>query len=213
MGAVGLCATPLYLENSGRVASCDERVQPTAGTRTPFCFLCGNRRAMNKELILTQQRLKEVVEYNPKTGLFLWKPRPTSPMFRHTGKIAGCKDHNGYISLKIDGVMYLAHRLAWLYETGAWPEDEIDHKDTTPDNNSWTNLRPADRGFNMQNRQNASYNKKSGLPLGVYKSGSAFDAKIVVNTKLQYIGRRKTVEEAQQLYIDAKRRLHPGGLL
>lgn len=168
---------------------------------------------MNKEHILTQQRLKEVVVYDPQTGIFVWLARPLSPMFRHTGKIAGCEDKNNYVSLKIDGIMYLAHRLAWLYQTGCWPEDEIDHKNTIYNDNCWNNLRPATRGFNMQNRQGASKNKASGLPLGVYKNGNGFDAKIVVNSKLQYIGRRSTPEAAEQLYIDAKRKLHPGGLL
>lgn len=166
-----------------------------------------------KEALLTQALLKELLEYSPETGLFVWRNRLSCPSFKHAGKTAGCEDNMRYVSIKINGKMYLAHRLAWLYQTGNWPEDEIDHKNTIYNDNRWDNLRPAKRGFNMQNRQKASKGKESSLPLGVFKNGNRFAAKIRVDTKLVWLGSRATAEEAAQLYVDAKRRLHPGGML
>lgn len=46
----------------------------------------------------------------------------------------------GYRSIDIEGSKYLAHRLAWLYMTGEWPEYLIRHKNEKNDDNSWDNL-------------------------------------------------------------------------
>lgn len=45
----------------------------------------------------------------------------------NVGDVAGCVDKDGYIQIRLKGKMYPAHRLAWLYVYGEWPQDEIDH--------------------------------------------------------------------------------------
>ena len=65
---------------------------------------------------LTQEELKEVLDYNSDTGIFRWKNVPLNRMVSN-GDIAGCQNH-GYVRIKIRCRSYEAHRLAWLYVTG-----------------------------------------------------------------------------------------------
>jgi hypothetical protein len=74
---------------------------------------------------LTAERLREVLNYNPGTGVFTW--RVQTGRRAPVGAIAGCITWYGYIAIKIDCCRHLAHRLAWFYVTGAWPKDQIDH--------------------------------------------------------------------------------------
>lgn len=100
--------------------------------------------------ILTQERLKELLNYNPDTGLFTYaKRRPKVQV----GAIAGHK-HKGhlYIQLKVDAKLYLAHRLAWLYVHGVFPDNQIDHINQVRHDNRLINLRQATNAENHQNR-------------------------------------------------------------
>jgi hypothetical protein len=82
--------------------------------------------------MITLERLREVLEYNPESGVWVWLV--TSSRRRGAGKIAGSLDNNGYVVIRVDRAIYKAHRLAWLYMTGEWPRSTIDH----------INLEPAD---------------------------------------------------------------------
>ena len=73
---------------------------------------------------LTQERLKEVVEYNSNTGVFIWKKSIAKIV--KIGNIAGSQRVDGYLSFQIDKKMYLAHRLAWFYIYGYFPQ-MLDH--------------------------------------------------------------------------------------
>src|SRR5262249_32141337 len=97
--------------------------------------------------MITQERLKEVLFYSPKTGTFIW--RVTLNPRGKAGSVAGCKD-GAYWAIRIDRTLYDAHRLAWLYMTGEWPEG-IDHRDKDGINNRWKNLREADQSQNGAN--------------------------------------------------------------
>ena len=95
---------------------------------------------------LTQQRVRELLWYDRETGLFTWLVATSN----RVGATAGYQDKRGYIWIGIDGVVYLAHRVAWLWMTGEMPV-EIDHHDTDKGNNRWRNLREATRGQNNVN--------------------------------------------------------------
>lgn len=89
--------------------------------------------------MLTQQRLKEVVEYEPETGTFRWKVRLAHNSRRRVGDIAGGKRAtNWYIA--IDGVGYTGGKLAFLYMTGAWPKQRIAFRDGDALNLKFDNL-------------------------------------------------------------------------
>src|SRR5690349_15052213 len=100
---------------------------------------------------LTQQYLKEILHYDPETGVFIWY---TSRGHCKAGNVAGSLNL-GYILIGICNFKYQAHRLAWLYMTGEWPTFEIDHKNGVSSDNRWENLREATRIINGQNRRKA----------------------------------------------------------
>jgi hypothetical protein len=84
---------------------------------------------------ITAERLREVLLYDPETGVFRWwVPTSRKSPFR-VGKIAGSYHRDGYREIRIDKRLYRAHRLAWLYMTDKWPDLEIDHIDQDGTNN------------------------------------------------------------------------------
>lgn len=112
--------------------------------------------------MLTQALLRELIHYDPSTGAFTWKARDrkwfgSDRMWRCTntrlcGERAGSDDGNGYTRIRILGVAYRGHRLAWLYVHGRWPRHEIDHIDHNPRNDAIANLREATHGVNLRNQ-------------------------------------------------------------
>lgn len=146
--------------------------------------------------MITQQYLKDILFYDPETGLFKWIQ---AKFGRTLNKWITTQDKQGYVVIKIDGVQYLAHRLAWLYMTGEWPSELIDHKDTIKNNNKWLNLREANYQQNMQNR-NVSYISTTNLK-GVFENSSGnFIARIQHNGEKINLGTYKTKEEAHEVY-------------
>jgi hypothetical protein len=101
-----------------------------------------------RTLTLDKKRLKEVVRYDKKTGLFYWK---VSTGKASRGGIAGHTDSHGYTKISIDGIKYFAHRLAWFYVHGVWPLQNIDHIDRCKSNNKLSNLRDVSQSLNGLN--------------------------------------------------------------
>ena len=159
---------------------------------------------------LSAQRLRELLNYDSLTGLFTWRVRAS--MVVKVGNSAGSTRRGGYIAIQIDGTIYLAHRLAWLYMTDAWPKGEVDHIDGNGTNNSWHNLRDGDKAQNMQNKRRPHSNNKSSKFLGVTfcPRRKKFRACIGLNGRRIRVGDFDTDAEAGAAYVEAKRRLHPG---
>jgi HNH endonuclease len=107
---------------------------------------------------------------------------------------------------------YSAHRLAFMFMEGKWPNDEIDHVDGNPSNNAWSNLRHATRSQNAQNQRRAQSTSSTGL-LGVGKNGDKFYARIYYQGVITYLGTFDTAKEAHEVYVKVKRELHPFGEL
>ncbi len=106
--------------------------------------------------MITQELLKEFLNYDPDTGVFTWKiARKGSP---GKGRRAGGLDYEGYTRIKIDYKNYRASRLAWLYMNGREPEGQIDHIDGDRSNDSISNLRDVDQTTNGQNQRKNSSN-------------------------------------------------------
>lgn len=109
--------------------------------------------------MITQQRLKDLLHYAPDTGEFTWKVKhPRAGI----GAVAGATDHYGYVVIRLDTVLYKAHRLAWLYVHGAWPDKGLDHINQNKADNRICNLRVAGQSVNMHNVA-ARVNSKSGV--------------------------------------------------
>ena len=155
---------------------------------------------------LTAERLRELLHYDPETGVFVWVVR--SNQNTPTGATAGTTGQP-YIVISIAGRLYGAHRLAWLYVHGVWPARHIDHRDGNGNNNRIANLRDVPRTVNMQNRRKAQANNQSGLQ-GAMKNGNSWMSRIAVNGVPKYLGTFPTPELAHQAYLEAKRKLHEG---
>jgi hypothetical protein len=149
------------------------------------------------------ERLRTLLHYCEETGQFTWRVNRGGKAI--AGTIAGTPDKHGYICINVDCRLYKAHRLAWLYVHGEWPEREIDHIDGHPANNSISNLRVADRHDQNRNRR---INKTNRLGVkGVRQFGLRFEARIKVNYQNIVIGRYDTAQEAHAAYVrEATRR-------
>jgi hypothetical protein len=113
--------------------------------------------------MITQERLKEVMRYDPETGVFTWLIAVgRGPSRRQPGDTAGNDNHDGAIRITYNGEKYLAHRLAWFYMTGRWPKPDCDHQDRDRANNRWSNLREATHSQNLANTT-VRKNSKSGI--------------------------------------------------
>lgn len=152
---------------------------------------------------LTHERLKELLHYDPDTGLFTWIAG------RRCGAVAVVNHNMGYVSLRVDYKLHLAHRLAFLYMTGTLPAMDVDHINGVRSDNRWLNLREVSHTTNMQNMRSATAANTSGF-MGVAPRRSKWCAYLKVGGKTKYLGIYSTAEEAHQAYLTAKRELHAG---
>lgn len=159
---------------------------------------------------LTSARLREVLHYDTEAGVFTWLVRTGRRV--KVGDVAGTTNSHGYIQVSVDGALYTAHRLAFLWMTGERPRDMIDHVNGAKGDNRFANLRPATNAENQQNRRRAQSHNKLGL-LGVCRRGKRFRAAIKVNGRHIHLGTFDTPEQAHAAYLAAKLRLHPGNTL
>jgi hypothetical protein len=155
---------------------------------------------------LTPERLKQLLHYDPATGVFT---RVVAAGRQAAGSVAGNADGDGYLKLCVDGTTHKAHRLAWFYVYGKWPSHVIDHIDGNRANNAISNLRDVPRMVNSQNRKRAQSNSATGV-LGVIADRGRFVATVGVAGRCVHLGRFDTVEAAHAAYLKAKRALHEG---
>ena len=143
--------------------------------------------------MLTQEDLKSEIFYNKETGKFY---RNRTSGGRKKGSKAGAIDSKGYLQIRVKGRLYLAHRLAWLYVKGYWPENIIDHIDRNPKNNKWCNLREVSKQCNIRNC-NIRKDSTSGVTGVSYnKYINKYSAYICVNKKHKVIGYYEDFKEA-----------------
>jgi hypothetical protein len=156
---------------------------------------------MTKEV--TAQRLRELISYDPQTGLF------SRILKNGRTRATGTLDTDGYIRLCIDWRIHAAARLAHLYMTGSLPIHDMDHINGKRSDNRWENLREVPRRMNIENQRKAMSSSKSGI-LGAFWDRGKWVAKIGINGKVIHLGRFSSVEEAHEIYLAAKRRHHEG---
>lgn len=142
---------------------------------------------------LTQKDIQELFDYNPETGVFKWKVSK-SPIKR--GAIAGTQSANGYIQIMVYGKRYYAHRLAWFYVHGYFPEQTIDHINRNTFDNRLANLREVSLQCNSRNAKKQC-NNKSGITGVCWNTRQArWYVQIKVKNKAHYLGVFKDYEEA-----------------
>lgn len=153
---------------------------------------------------LTAEAVRSLLEYDPESGVFVWKTRPGCRTFnaRFAGEQAGKLGANGRY-IQIHGVKYAAHRLAWLYVTGGWPSGEVDHKNLRNDENWFDNLREATPSQNCANKRAYSTNRSGFKGVSVCSSTGRWKAQICVNGKVTYLGLFDDVRAAAEAYAAA----------
>jgi len=161
---------------------------------------------------LTQERLKELLHYDPETGEFTWQV--DRGLNVKAGDAAGYTGAAGYRVIGVLGKNRRAHRVAFLYMTGDWPDYQVDHKDGDRLNNRWANLRACTSAQNMQNFSGQGMGKASATALlGAFycpmtiKSRPYMSA-ISVGKVKHYLGYFSSAEDAHKAYLAAKARLH-----
>ena len=140
------------------------------------------------------------MDYDRNTGVFTWIQKPCRNI--PIGKIAGYKKDTGYISIDIDKKTYPAHHLAWLFEYGYLPPEQIDHFDRVRNNNAIDNLSLCS---NQKNQMNKSKLKGENKFNGVYwnKRDSMWLAQVTYKRKQIYLGQYKTEQEAVEARKEA----------
>ena len=151
---------------------------------------------------LSRSRLRQLLRYDPRTGWFTWRIQPNGRV--PIGTRAGTIKKRGNREIKIDGKFYQSGRLAFLYMTGRWPRQEMDHRSVDPADDRWSNLRPATHGQNGQNRT-VFKGKKRNTPKGVswHKGIGQYVARITVNKRTIALGSFDTAKEASDAYARA----------
>ncbi len=135
---------------------------------------------------ITYERLHEVLNYDATTGVFTQKIRTSYRV--KIGGIAGHLNIIGYNQIKIDGKLYKAHRLAWLYVYGYMPENDIDHINQRKNDNRIINLREASRTCNIQNSKNRADNTSGIKGVSWHKQTKKWRVRIMINKKTVYLG-------------------------
>ena len=139
--------------------------------------------------MLTADRLREILDYDPETGIFL-----------RDGKIAGTLNGLKYRQMKIEGSLYLVHRLAWLFVYGDWPSRQIDHINGIKDDNRISNLRLATGSENLRNRPKPRNNTSGYKGVSWINHYQKWQATIKFDGKNKFLGRFATREEAAEVY-------------
>jgi hypothetical protein len=148
--------------------------------------------------MLTYQRLRELLDYEPQTGRFFWKVKTARCV--HIGDLAGAIERNGYRRITFGKQRFLAHRLAWLYVSGEWPLGDIDHVNGNKDDNRIENLRAATVAQNAMNKKMVKTNKVGFK--GVCLVGGRYQASIKRDGKSIYLGLHDTPEAAHAAYVE-----------
>ena len=153
---------------------------------------------------MTREKLRHLLDYDPASGVFTWR---VSKSGTKVGQVTGSIEKLGYLRIMIDGKSYKAHRLAWLWMTGEFPPDQIDHINRIKTDNRWENLRAA---TNQQNKMNSTNSNNTSGKKGVSwdKQNGKWKAQIKVNGIKYHLGLYNDIEDAAVAYKNIARILH-----
>lgn len=146
-------------------------------------------------------QLRQILKYDPATGLFQW--RASRGSLAPAGAPAGSKTVHGYWTIRVNKHPYYAHRLAFLYMTGEWPTAQVDHANRDRCDNRWANLRAASHSENVWNRGRLATNKSGFKGVSWRAKIKRWRAQICVDGKIRELGRFRTAEAAHEAYCVA----------
>jgi len=157
--------------------------------------------------MLTQSRVKALLDYDPIKGELRWKSRGVKSWdTRYAGTVAGWKAGR-YFHVSLEGSNYLAHRVIYLWMSGELPE-QVDHKNNNPFDNRWSNLRAADYAGNNKNASKRSDNTSGYKGVSFVKGNNKWRARINVNKRSIFLGLFDSPEDAYAAYVEAAKKHH-----
>lgn len=155
--------------------------------------------------MITQERIdaalryfQKAFTYYPESGIIIRKQCFTNSA--KVGDVVGCIDKKtGYLRIGINNKLYYSHRLIWLYMTGEWPKDEIDHINGIRSDNRWSNLRSVEARGNCQNKIK---NRGGHLPGTTFRQkNKKWESMIKIDGKSYHLGLYDTAQEAHEAYM------------
>lgn len=147
----------------------------------------------------------ELFYYDAETGIFT---RKVSVGGHLIGDVAGRIMKDGYVRIGVDGSYFSGHRLAWLYVYGELPEFDLDHFDRVRNNNGISNLRPATKSQNMENKTKQKNNTSGVKGITWHKQCGKWQAVIGSNRTSIYLGLFATLDAAAAAYVRAAKKFH-----
>lgn len=155
-------------------------------------------RSPREHLRPTVEQLREMLHYNPETGILTWRKKRN-----HKSVQAGCLNKNGYRYVVINKQRHQEHRVAWAIQYGEWPKDCIDHENMVRSDNRLANLREATVTENNRNRGPQSNNTTGFKGVTRDKNTGRYQARIRDNKKTFHLGCFDTAKEASEAYVSA----------
>jgi hypothetical protein len=156
--------------------------------------------------MITQEYLKDILIYDKETGIFTWKVNHTCKS--KIGKLAGSIKQNKYVEVQINKKRYYAHRLAWLYEYGQFPKQQLDHINNNPNDNRIENLREASYSQNGMNKSLQKNNKSGVKGVGWCETAKKWRARITINKIEYHLGLFSDLELAELVVTEARNKYH-----
>lgn len=146
----------------------------------------------------THRELLRRFNYCPQTGILTHRQVTTNRV--KEGDQVGSLHSRGYLHTRLDGKTVKVHRVIWFYQTGQWPDQDIDHIDGDRSNNAWSNLRACSRAQNLQNMK--AKNPQSGFK-GVVRRGGSYMVRLRANKQTYHVGSFSSAKEAAEAYDQA----------
>lgn len=148
-------------------------------------------------MTITQEELKRLVSYDPETGIITRKISTANRI--KIGDVAGwiqISNGKSYIRMSISNRLHLAHRLAWLYITGSFPNGEIDHINGNGLDNRFCNLRDVIPNDNMLNKRIYQNNKSGMTGISWHNRDNIWSSQIGINGRRIHLGYSKNLFDA-----------------
>ena len=149
---------------------------------------------------ITQERLKQLLHYSPDDGQFRWLVKAVRKV--NIGDVAGCVSSIGYVQISVDKKLHLAHRLAFLYVTGEFPVNDVDHINCDKSDNRWVNLREATRQQNVHNTGIRGDNTSGKKGVYWHSTRGKWVAQVQLSGERIHLGLFKDIVDAAKAYDD-----------
>ncbi len=158
----------------------------------------------NLARMMNHKFVRELFDYCPQTGDLVWKIAHGPSNRIPAGTVAGSLSRGTHLTVRIGGKNYYCHRLIWLWMTGAWPVEEIDHKNRDGCDNRWSNLRQARHGENQMNCGLRTDNTSGVKGVWWLQRQQRWEVRI----GRRYVGKYKTFAPAKAAYQKASKDLY-----